>query len=118
MFFYLMPRVGKLWWPLWLDLADRYNISKVQLVVATQLIFHATWILYSNLSMYVIYKMKHPFFEQFKVNNDPWPWDENPEEWRKMLKKSISLVAFNGLVVLPISATTVCWLFMDWKYDC
>ncbi len=34
-----------------------------------------------NLTMYIIQKIKHPLFEQFRVNNvysliikTPWPW--------------------------------------------
>lgn len=27
-----------------------------------------------NLVMIVVYKVKHPFFERYRVMNDPWPW--------------------------------------------
>jgi sterol desaturase/sphingolipid hydroxylase (fatty acid hydroxylase superfamily) len=45
--------------------------------------------------------MKHPFFEQYKVNNEPWPWEENKEEWNKFLKKSIGVVSINLFITLP-----------------
>jgi hypothetical protein len=41
--------------------------------------------------MYIIYYVELPFFEKHKINNAPWPWKENKEEWVKKLKKSLMI---------------------------
>ena len=53
--------------------------------------------------MWYIYHIEHPFFERYKINPDPWPWNSDHEEWMKLLKKSIKLVSFNFLVVFPVA---------------
>lgn len=68
----------------------------------------------ANLPYIVIYHLDHPFFEQFKTNSDPWPWKKNRQEWMKLLKKSILLVGFNNLVLIP---TVMCcsMVMSGWK---
>lgn len=51
--------------------------------------------------MWFIYHIELPFFERYKINHEPWPWNQNRAEWNKLLWKSIKLVYFNILVVLP-----------------
>lgn len=53
--------------------------------------------------MWAIYHIELPFFERYKITNDPWPWVENKEEWVVLLKKSIALVAFNNLISVPFT---------------
>jgi len=55
-----------------------------------------------NLILYFIYKSDNPFFEQFKVNNEKWPWKENPEEFRVLFKRSMKQIIINQFVVLPL----------------
>ena len=57
----------------------------------------------SNSIMWLIYHVELPFFERYKINPEPWPWHENKEEWNRLVKKSILLVGFNNLVVLPLT---------------
>lgn len=52
-----------------------------------------------NLVYMWIYKLNHPFFEQFKDNDLPWPWVTEPVKFRKQVIKAIKLIAFNNLVV-------------------
>lgn len=49
----------------------------------------------------LIYWLNHPFFEQYKDNDRPWPWKSDPKFWHKV-KKAAFLVSFNNLVVMPI----------------
>jgi len=51
--------------------------------------------------MYCIYHLEHPFFEQFKIQAEPWPWQKDPAEWNTVLKKSLAMVAFNNIFTLP-----------------
>lgn len=52
--------------------------------------------------MWVIYYLEIPFFERYKINRDPWPWNKDPEEWMRVIKKTLLLVSFNVLVCLPL----------------
>jgi sterol desaturase/sphingolipid hydroxylase (fatty acid hydroxylase superfamily) len=52
--------------------------------------------------MWAIYHVEHPFFERYKVNSRPWPWNESKEEWRILVKKSILLCALNSIVCIPL----------------
>ena len=52
-----------------------------------------------NLVYLVIYKLNHPFFEQYKDNDQPWPWVTDPVKFRRQLIKSIKQIAFNNFVV-------------------
>lgn len=62
------------------------------------------------ISMYLIYHIELPFFERYKISNEPWPWYENREEWNALLKKSIKLVTFNALVSYPFALFASVWL--------
>jgi len=42
-----------------------------------------------NLCMYVIYVIKLPFFERYRINNKPWDWEVDSAKWRMTLKKAI-----------------------------
>jgi sterol desaturase/sphingolipid hydroxylase (fatty acid hydroxylase superfamily) len=57
----------------------------------------------ANLVFLVIYKLNSNFFERYKVNDRPWPWNENPEKWKKTLKESIVLILVNHFIVLPLT---------------
>jgi methylsterol monooxygenase/4-alpha-methyl-delta7-sterol-4alpha-methyl oxidase len=51
--------------------------------------------------MYLIYHAENPFFEKFKVNDRPWPWNENREKWNQTLRKTLSLIFFNTCILIP-----------------
>ena len=53
----------------------------------------------ANLLMVFIYKKKIPFFENYRISNKPWPWEENPDLWRETLKKTLKGIAFNILLI-------------------
>jgi hypothetical protein len=53
---------------------------------------------------YVLYHFEIPFFEKFKAIEEPWPWNQNKEEWHKLCWKTFWLTLFNGasLILLNI----------------
>jgi sterol desaturase/sphingolipid hydroxylase (fatty acid hydroxylase superfamily) len=53
--------------------------------------------------MYFIYMARHPFFEQYRDNYNPWPWDENPAEWRKLKIQSVVTLSINFFLILPFT---------------
>lgn len=66
-----------------------------------------------NLFYGPIYYFNIPFFMQYKVNTVPWPWEQDPESWPRLLKKAIRSYIFNQMVlgilfiylILPFLAT-------------
>lgn len=53
--------------------------------------------------MWGIYHIELPFFERYKINREEsWPWNKDPEVWAHLIKKTIALVSFNLLVMLPL----------------
>jgi hypothetical protein len=42
-----------------------------------------------------------PFFEKYKVNNEPWPWQENRAGWLKHLRKTLFIIAINYGLGMP-----------------
>eukprot|EP00350_Pseudokeronopsis_sp_OXSARD2_P001614 CAMPEP_0170541912 /NCGR_PEP_ID=MMETSP0211-20121228/1514_1 /TAXON_ID=311385 /ORGANISM="Pseudokeronopsis sp., Strain OXSARD2" /LENGTH=244 /DNA_ID=CAMNT_0010844819 /DNA_START=213 /DNA_END=947 /DNA_ORIENTATION=+ len=60
----------------------------------------------TNVPMFFIYKYK--LFECYRISpHSPWPWEESYSDWLKFLAKSIALVLFNNLVVIPTAYTFV-----------
>ncbi len=54
-----------------------------------------------NGIMMLIYKLKHPFFEQYRVSNKPWPWESQPKLWDKVLKKTLKVLAIDHFAIVP-----------------
>jgi sterol desaturase/sphingolipid hydroxylase (fatty acid hydroxylase superfamily) len=60
--------------------------------------------------MFFVYWIELPFFERYKISDEPWPWKVNNREWRVFLKKSISLVAVNNFITYPLILTILKYL--------
>jgi len=55
----------------------------------------------TNLYFAAIYYIRLPFFEQFKANSVPWPWEEDPKGWSKKLVSCFKAFVTNQLLVFP-----------------
>jgi len=64
--------------------------------------FHTGIAAISNLGMYIIYKIKLPFFERYRISDKPWPWENKPELWNTILKKTSKILIINHLVIVPL----------------
>jgi hypothetical protein len=53
--------------------------------------WHFIWFGIYQGSMWVIYHLEWPFFERYKISKEPWPWNENKEEWKKKVVESLKL---------------------------
>jgi sterol desaturase/sphingolipid hydroxylase (fatty acid hydroxylase superfamily) len=95
---------------------ETYSIKKWQALFFITWIINIVFLILSNLVMWYIYHIEHPFFERYKINRDPWPWYADKKEWNKLLKKSLLLVGFNVLVVLP-SITMLNIIAKNWDVD-
>lgn len=76
------------------------------LIVGTTL--HNVIHLGANLIYWVFYHFEFPFIERYKSNDLPWPWYDDPERWRVLVRKSIAVLLFNANV-LP----TAVYLLLD-----
>jgi hypothetical protein len=38
------------------------------------------------------------------MKNAPWPWESAPEEWKKLLWKSIGVTIFNIFIIGPMTS--------------
>ena len=72
-FFTFAPYLGQLIWPSILSLTS----SPATLFFYLQLIPNISLMLIVNSTFYLIYHLEHPFFEQYKANTQPWPWNQN-----------------------------------------
>lgn len=50
----------------------------------------------------MIYNLRHPFFEQFKINDNPWPWEEEAQKWSVLKQRTTFFVMFNNFVTFPL----------------
>lgn len=60
--------------------------------------------------MWTIYHVELPFFERYKISNEPWPWNENRQEWNKLLWKSIKMVSMNNFITFPAGLLILTWI--------
>ena len=75
------------------------------------------WFIATNGLFYVFYHIKHPKIEQFKVSDRPWPWDENPEKWRNLLRETLPVIFFNMVILgTTLSAIDAYGEFFPYRY--
>ena len=71
--FYFVPPFVRDRWEAFLAFADiRTLIFVVNFLIGFFGFFFIQFV------MMLVYKAKHPFFEQYRTTTRPWPWDENP----------------------------------------
>ena len=62
--------------------------------------------------------MNHPFFEQFKDNDLPWPWVSEPVKFKKQVYKAIKLIALNNLIIGGLVAAFLFFVLkLEFKYS-
>ena len=92
--FLILPKLIERIWP--------YKILNEGVVFCLSSYFvHMASFIAFNIVMWVIYNLEWPFFERYKVLDRPWPWNEDQEKWRIMLKKTILLLFVNQVIILP-----------------
>ena len=62
-------------------------------------------------SFYVcLYVFRVPFFEKFKSNTLPWPWEEDMESWKASVKDGLLTMTFHYFVLFPVPFS----VWMNW----
>ena len=65
----------------------------------------------------LLYWLELPFFEQYKVSNEPWPWKADHKKWRDLLFQSIALVGINNVLMIPLLAFQNHLMGMEVPFD-
>ena len=93
----LVPPAAEAHWEAFVGLLE---IRKLVLVVNFAIGFGGFFAL--NFAMMLIYKAKLPFFEQYRVSEQPWPWEADPARWRQLLRRTLVTVTLNTGVISPV----------------
>lgn len=99
-FFFILPSLirNSLW-----DYVLSIGNKKWMYAIVVYGVHEATFIS-SNLMMWMIYTQKIPFFEKYRINPDrKWPWEENPAQWKFVLRKSLKSLMISHLVIIPLA---------------
>ena len=94
-----MPYFGKMAWPHFLDFWERHELSYTTVFLGVNIALHNIIHLGANAVYYIFYHYEFAVIERYKNNDNPWPWNEDPEAWRVLCRKSIVLLLFNSNVI-------------------
>ena len=98
-FFLAVPHYGRQLWPQVLEYWDKNNLSYTTVFLGIGLNIHNSLHFIHHSVYYIFYHFEFPFIERYKCNDIPWPWNEDKERWRRLLRKSILVVLFNSNVI-------------------
>jgi len=96
-FFIFVPKLIQMIWPYFLK-----NMSKETMFLIIAISLHSGVYFLSNVVMFVIYKIKLPFFERYRISDKAWPWESKPEMWGAILKRTLKMLAFCHFVIVPL----------------
>ena len=64
----------------------------------TTAVLYLTMLTILNIALYFLYTRKPAWAMKWKINSMAWPWEENPEAWKKLLRRSTKVyVGFSRL---------------------
>ena len=109
-YLYFAPIVIKKVWPMILYLQKLYEIEDWKLALTVIVGWNAFLIIVTQLIMWAVYHAEHPAIEKYKIGRQPWPWQENREEWITLVKRSILNTSLNAFVTSPAVFITSVWL--------
>mmetsp|Transcript_23682 Transcript_23682/g.23437 ORF Transcript_23682/g.23437 Transcript_23682/m.23437 type:complete len:279 (-) Transcript_23682:12-848(-) len=75
---------------------------KVLMVTLVQIVLHEFMFILGNIMIFIIYYLKHPFFEQYKTYPESWPWEKDPVQFKAQFKHAVWNVLVNHFIVHPI----------------
>lgn len=70
-----------------------------------------------QVHFFLIYSLNLPFFEQFKITNEPWPWEEDQEKWRMDLLRSAKLFALTMLSMITLTSVSTYAGMINFQFD-
>ena len=61
-------------WQQYMLLWDYLGWPKWKMFIVFSIAFHTVYVTIMNTVYWLIYRAELPFFEQYKVNSEKWPW--------------------------------------------
>lgn len=55
-----------------------------------------------NLIYFGLYYFNFPWLEQYRLNDMPWPWESDPDQWRNSLWKVLRVYCVNQIMIFPV----------------
>lgn len=96
-YFYIYPIIVKKIYPLLLSFIYEKHIFSIVTPILHLFIFSL-----SNLLLKAFYSLEHPWIEKFKCNNNSWPWKDDLENWKKLLKERRKTLFLNLFLIGPM----------------
>lgn len=59
-------------------------------------------LLLTNLFFHYIYTAKNPYFEQYKVSSEPWPWESDPKGYQTLRNSLFKTCILNNFILIPL----------------
>lgn len=78
------------------------GINELHVLVVGLQVWHLSWLFFCNFILYLVYHFEPNFLQKYKVNNDPWPWYVNRDEWVNLMKRSCWLIFLNNVISVSI----------------
>ena len=100
-FFYGSLFLARTGWPIVIDYVTRYNLPKGLVYFVSLWGIHAIGYLTMGIVFYFIYSANLPFFEQYKINENPWPWNDDAEKWKILKGRSLYYIGMNNILIIP-----------------
>jgi methylsterol monooxygenase/4-alpha-methyl-delta7-sterol-4alpha-methyl oxidase len=95
-YFFVMPHFLRYAFPI-----ISKGVDPLKLMVVSTWCFHVGFNFTSYCVSYFLYTSKHPFLEKYRILDKPWPWEENPEEWKKIFKMTGLFFFINQCIITP-----------------
>jgi len=92
--FFLIPKLVERIWP--------HKIENQAIPFFLYYTVHEASFIIMNFVMWIVYNLEWSFIERYKILDSPWPWNQDPEKWKNLLKKTIISLLINQLIVLPL----------------
>ena len=92
--FLFVPKLVQRIWP--------YEIENQAITFLLSYTVHEAAFIIMNFVMWILYNLEWSFIERYKVLDRPWPWNEDLQKWRSLLKKTIIILFVNQVIILPL----------------
>jgi sterol desaturase/sphingolipid hydroxylase (fatty acid hydroxylase superfamily) len=103
---YILPIVGRAAWPYYLAINNDHGFRETIVVI----IWLQTVFILTNSTYFLIYYLEWDFFERYKHNPDPWPWQQDKAAWDIQLRKTLKGIYFNAFFVSYPMYFLLAWL--------
>ena len=95
------PVLCQTYWPVVLEWVHENDLGYFWMHFIISLSLHNGIYWSGNAVFWFLYHNEFAFIERYKINDLPWPWYSDLEEWRTLCWKSCLCLFMNGFVLIP-----------------